>query len=161
MTTFQKIFKNGGHFEFSNFRQNCKKRKIYAISLTVTDRVISSKFSTSRVLTIFYFLSFCPLVVWDKRFGRNLLSPRYLKSIGEPFKNLQSKGSFLRNTLDWILWVDITHDNVFLLYAFHFFRTTIFTMRPISSFFFFLGLTDRKYVNLILFILQKIKNTHS
>ena len=29
--------------------------------------------------------------------------------------------------------MDITHDNVFFLYAFHFFRTTLFTMRPISS----------------------------
>ena len=48
MSTFQKFFKNGGHFEFSNFYQNWK-RKICAISLTVRDRVISSKFSTPRV----------------------------------------------------------------------------------------------------------------
>ena len=49
MTTFQKIFKNGGHFEFSNFRQKCEKHKIFAISLTVRDRAISAKFSTPRV----------------------------------------------------------------------------------------------------------------
>ena len=41
---FSKYFplpKNGGHFEFSNF--------FASISLTVRDRVISSKFSTHRV----------------------------------------------------------------------------------------------------------------
>ena len=30
--------------------------------------------------------------------------------------------------------MDITRDNVFFLYEFHFFRTTLFTVRPISSF---------------------------
>ena len=49
MTTFQKIFKNGGHFEFSNFRQKCEKHKIFAISLTVRDRAISAKFLNPRV----------------------------------------------------------------------------------------------------------------
>ena len=29
--------------------------------------------------------------------------------------------------------MDITHDNVFFLYAFHFFQTTLFIVRPISS----------------------------
>ena len=46
MTTFQKIFKNGGHFEFFAKMQ---KHKIFAISLTVRDRAILSKFSTPRV----------------------------------------------------------------------------------------------------------------
>ena len=47
--TFQKIFKNGGHFEFLSFCPKNVKTQIYAISLTVKDRAISSKFSTSWV----------------------------------------------------------------------------------------------------------------
>ena len=43
MPTFQKVFKNGGHFEFFQFLSKMAKLKIYAISLTVTDRAISSK----------------------------------------------------------------------------------------------------------------------
>ena len=46
MTTFQNIFKNGGHFEFS---PKMRKHKNASISLTVTDRVISSTFSTPRL----------------------------------------------------------------------------------------------------------------
>ena len=40
--------KNGGHFEFSNFWPKMEKQ-IASISLTMQDRVISSKFSTHRV----------------------------------------------------------------------------------------------------------------
>ena len=48
---FKKItlFKNCGHFEFSNFCQKCKKHKFASISLTMRDRVILSKYSTQRV----------------------------------------------------------------------------------------------------------------
>ena len=42
------LFKNGDHFEFSNFCQKCKN-KFASISLAVRDRAISSKFSTHRV----------------------------------------------------------------------------------------------------------------
>ena len=48
-STFEKIFKNGSHFEFSNFFEKVRKHKIASISLTVGDRAISSKFSTPRV----------------------------------------------------------------------------------------------------------------
>ena len=42
------FFKNGCHFEFSNFAK-VEKHKIASISLTVRDRAISSKFSIHRV----------------------------------------------------------------------------------------------------------------
>ena len=41
--------KNGGHFEFFEFLPKMAKHKFASISLTVRDRVISSKFSTHRV----------------------------------------------------------------------------------------------------------------
>ena len=43
------LAKNGGHFEFSNFSQNCKTYKNAYISKTVLDRAISTKFLTHRV----------------------------------------------------------------------------------------------------------------
>ena len=49
---FSKYFplpKNGGHFEFSNFCQKWQNTNFASISLTVRDRAISSKFSTTRV----------------------------------------------------------------------------------------------------------------
>ena len=55
--------KNGGHFVFSDFCQKMAKIKIASISLTVRDRVISSKFSTHRVskeCTLFNFQKIFP-----------------------------------------------------------------------------------------------------
>ena len=49
MTTFQKIFKNGGHFGFFEFSPKMRKHKNASISLTVRDRAISSKYLTPRV----------------------------------------------------------------------------------------------------------------
>ena len=51
MPIFKKKFshKKGGHFEFSNFSQNCKTYKNAYISKTVLDRAISPKFLTHRV----------------------------------------------------------------------------------------------------------------
>ena len=43
------LAKNGGHFEFLNFSQNCKTYKNAYISKTVLDRAISTKFLTHRV----------------------------------------------------------------------------------------------------------------
>ena len=49
MTTFPKIFKNGGHFEFFEFSPKMRKHKNASISSTVGDRAISSKFLTPRI----------------------------------------------------------------------------------------------------------------
>ena len=43
------LTKNGGYFEFFEFLPKMQKHKFASISLTVRDKVISSKFSTHRV----------------------------------------------------------------------------------------------------------------
>ena len=59
--------KNSGHLEFSNFCQKWEKNKFASISLTVRDRVISSKFSIHRVsekCTLGNFQKFSPPQKW-------------------------------------------------------------------------------------------------
>ena len=96
MLTFGKLFKNGGHFEFSYFLLKLAKHKIASISLTVRDRVISSKFSTPRVSKqyakwwTFWIFNFLPkvakhkiasitLTVRDRAISSKFSSPRISK----------------------------------------------------------------------------------
>ena len=66
---FQKkisLTKNGGHFEFFEFLPTMEKHKFAFISLTMRDRVISSKFSIHRVFKK------CTI----SNFQKNFLSPK-------------------------------------------------------------------------------------